>query len=199
MAISYILCALHFRADPVIWYKRVHHTFSAILVLFSWNEMSSLFFCTSFFWYLFHVSFCDVNFTVRDRVRTKMERNILVDVNHPFIVKLHYGKFSSFFVVTWSNPYPTHTYTHTHTHLCMSVLLRTTLVPLLFLILANPWMPYRILKKQIIRRWETIIMLSDDKVVQISFISSNVKAYKPVETETHTLFLLCVSGARISV
>uniref|UniRef100_A0A3Q2Y1H1 Ribosomal protein S6 kinase n=1 Tax=Hippocampus comes TaxID=109280 RepID=A0A3Q2Y1H1_HIPCM len=28
---------------------------------------------------------------VRDRVRTKMERNILADVNHPFIVKLHYA------------------------------------------------------------------------------------------------------------
>ncbi|XP_071954782.1 ribosomal protein S6 kinase alpha-3-like [Antedon mediterranea] len=28
---------------------------------------------------------------VRDRVRTKMERNILVEVNHPFIVKLHYA------------------------------------------------------------------------------------------------------------
>ncbi|KAL7983718.1 hypothetical protein Chor_000594 [Crotalus horridus] len=29
--------------------------------------------------------------TVRDRVRTKMERDILVEVNHPFIVKLHYA------------------------------------------------------------------------------------------------------------
>ena len=29
---------------------------------------------------------------VRDRVRTKMERNILVDVNHPFIVKVYYGQ-----------------------------------------------------------------------------------------------------------
>ncbi|XP_075910577.1 ribosomal protein S6 kinase 2 beta-like isoform X2 [Petromyzon marinus] len=28
---------------------------------------------------------------VRDRVRTKMERDILVDVNHPFIVRLHYA------------------------------------------------------------------------------------------------------------
>ncbi|XP_029427788.1 ribosomal protein S6 kinase alpha-1 isoform X2 [Rhinatrema bivittatum] len=28
---------------------------------------------------------------VRDRVRTKMERDILADVNHPFIVKLHYA------------------------------------------------------------------------------------------------------------
>ncbi|MXQ99320.1 hypothetical protein E5288_WYG022096 [Bos mutus] len=27
---------------------------------------------------------------VRDRIRTKMERDILVEVNHPFIVKLHY-------------------------------------------------------------------------------------------------------------
>jgi len=28
---------------------------------------------------------------IRDRIRTKMERNILVDVEHPFIVKLHYA------------------------------------------------------------------------------------------------------------
>lgn len=31
-------------------------------------------------------------YAVRDRVRTKMERDILVEVNHPFIVKLHYGE-----------------------------------------------------------------------------------------------------------
>lgn len=37
-------------------------------------------------------------FLVRDRVRTKMERDILVEVNHPFIVKLHYGKR---FLFTW--------------------------------------------------------------------------------------------------
>lgn len=30
--------------------------------------------------------------SVRDRMRTKMERDILVEVNHPFIVKLHYGE-----------------------------------------------------------------------------------------------------------
>lgn len=30
--------------------------------------------------------------SVRDRVRTKMERDILADVNHPFVVKLHYGE-----------------------------------------------------------------------------------------------------------
>lgn len=29
--------------------------------------------------------------TVRDRMRTKTERNILVDVQHPFIVRLHYA------------------------------------------------------------------------------------------------------------
>lgn len=34
---------------------------------------------------------------VRDRVRTKMERDILVEVNHPFIVKLHYGKKTDLF------------------------------------------------------------------------------------------------------
>ena len=32
---------------------------------------------------------------VRDRTRTKMERDILADVNHPFIVKLHYGEYRS--------------------------------------------------------------------------------------------------------
>ena len=30
--------------------------------------------------------------SVRDRVRTKMERDILADVKHPFIVQLHYGE-----------------------------------------------------------------------------------------------------------
>ncbi len=30
-------------------------------------------------------------FLVRDRIRTKMERNILADVEHPFIVRLHYA------------------------------------------------------------------------------------------------------------
>lgn len=38
---------------------------------------------------IFHAVFV---FPVRDRVRTKMERDILVEVNHPFIVKLHYGE-----------------------------------------------------------------------------------------------------------
>ena len=33
---------------------------------------------------------------VRDRERTKMERNILADVNHPFIVRLNYGTFIGF-------------------------------------------------------------------------------------------------------
>ena len=36
--------------------------------------------------------------SVRDRVRTKMERDILADVAHPFIVKLHYGKKELFIV-----------------------------------------------------------------------------------------------------
>ena len=35
---------------------------------------------------------------IRDRIRTKMERNILADVEHPFIVKLHYA----FQVMGWS-------------------------------------------------------------------------------------------------
>jgi len=32
---------------------------------------------------------------VRDRQRTKMERDILADLDHPFIVRLHYGLFFS--------------------------------------------------------------------------------------------------------
>lgn len=36
-----------------------------------------------------HLSFSR---SVRDRVRSKMERDILAEVNHPFIVKLHYGE-----------------------------------------------------------------------------------------------------------
>lgn len=35
---------------------------------------------------------------VRDRVRTKMERDILADVNHPFVVKLHYGESAWSFI-----------------------------------------------------------------------------------------------------
>ena len=29
---------------------------------------------------------------VRDRERTRMERNILASINHPFIVRLQYGE-----------------------------------------------------------------------------------------------------------
>ncbi len=38
-------------------------------------------------------------FAVRDRVRTKMERDILVDVRHPFIVHLEYGEFFQSFIL----------------------------------------------------------------------------------------------------
>lgn len=38
------------------------------------------------------IIFAPISFLVRDRVRSKMERDILAEVNHPFIVKLHYGK-----------------------------------------------------------------------------------------------------------
>lgn len=43
--------------------------------------------------YLFKISsvYKIVILLVRDRIRTKMERNILVDVRHPFIVRLHYA------------------------------------------------------------------------------------------------------------
>lgn len=42
--------------------------------------------------FLFFILTNDVYFfVVRDRIRTKMERNILADVEHPFIVRLHYA------------------------------------------------------------------------------------------------------------
>lgn len=44
---------------------------------------------------VFSVNELCFHLSVRDRVRTKMERDILVEVNHPFIVKLHYGKRTS--------------------------------------------------------------------------------------------------------
>lgn len=43
------------------------------------------------FLFLGKISHFVASFVVRDRVRTKMERNILADVEHPFIVKLHYA------------------------------------------------------------------------------------------------------------
>ena len=56
--------------------------------------------------------------TVRDRVRTKMERDILVDVRHPFIVHLEYGMFNT---KSKRFSWPTCKYTHT-----MSILLAYT-------------------------------------------------------------------------
>lgn len=37
------------------------------------------------------MSFSFFDFLVRDRQRTKMERDILAQISHPFIVKLHYA------------------------------------------------------------------------------------------------------------
>lgn len=45
--------------------------------------------------------FQSVYLIVRDRERTKMERDILADVNHPFIVKLHYGEYDIEFNVKY--------------------------------------------------------------------------------------------------
>lgn len=45
---------------------------------------------------MFFISLFSFSPAVRDRVRTKMERDILVEVNHPFIVKLHYGWYCLF-------------------------------------------------------------------------------------------------------
>lgn len=82
-------------------------------------------------------------FTVRDRVRTKMERDILVDVRHPFIVHLEYGVFtakSKRWLVLLIFLAPIHTqshtrvythnkdslgYTHTHSHTCLQSRLHT--------------------------------------------------------------------------
>ena len=36
--------------------------------------------------------YCSLVCVVRDRIRTKMERDILAEVQHPFIVKLEYGE-----------------------------------------------------------------------------------------------------------
>ena len=43
------------------------------------------------FWYYETNHLFFLTFLVRDRIRTKMERNILADVEHPFIVRLHYA------------------------------------------------------------------------------------------------------------
>uniref|UniRef100_A0A8D1VGF1 non-specific serine/threonine protein kinase n=1 Tax=Sus scrofa TaxID=9823 RepID=A0A8D1VGF1_PIG len=40
---------------------------------------------------------------VRDRVRTKMERDILADVNHPFVVKLHYARPRASSTLFWTS------------------------------------------------------------------------------------------------
>lgn len=37
------------------------------------------------------LTFLPVHLSVRDRQRTKMERDILAQISHPFIVKLHYA------------------------------------------------------------------------------------------------------------
>ena len=75
-----------------------------------WPMGAVLFDCCSWYrkWLLLMTKWlCSVNVTinfysicmcrlVRDRERTKMERNILADVNHPFIVRLNYGTFIGF-------------------------------------------------------------------------------------------------------
>ena len=41
--------------------------------------------------YLRWLVLCSIPTVVRDRLRTKMERDILVEVRHPFIVQMEYG------------------------------------------------------------------------------------------------------------
>lgn len=43
------------------------------------------------FFFKFKINIYIFYILVRDRLRTKMERNILAQIRHPFIVKLHYG------------------------------------------------------------------------------------------------------------
>lgn len=82
------------------------NTFSSItyhlsLVLFSWHLICLSFMSMKFFVLLTLKNGSVKNVTlwthatdlVRDRVRSKMERDILADVNHPFIVKLNYGEW----------------------------------------------------------------------------------------------------------
>lgn len=57
-------------------------------------QISQCFLSTTMVNFCLTFSSCFVS-PVRDRVRTKMERDILVEVNHPFIVKLHYGKIDT--------------------------------------------------------------------------------------------------------
>ena len=42
---------------------------------------------------------------VRDRIRTKMERDILADVRHPFVVALEYGKILSLTLLLLSSDF----------------------------------------------------------------------------------------------
>lgn len=61
--------------------------------IFTYSIISSNIICLSVKFLYVHTRLCAlVRPAVRDRVRTKMERDILADVNHPFVVKLHYGE-----------------------------------------------------------------------------------------------------------
>lgn len=41
----------------------------------------------------FHLPITNFFFSAKDRMRSKTERDVLVKMNHPFIVKLYYGEF----------------------------------------------------------------------------------------------------------
>ena len=64
----------------------VEHSFDVVKHFLAFPALRREFFSISVI-----SAFVVVFFAVRDRIRTKMERNILADVEHPFIVKLHYA------------------------------------------------------------------------------------------------------------
>lgn len=93
---------------------------------------------TAFVWFVTTVVLmCS---TVRDRVRTKMERDILVDVRHPFIVHLEYGMFTAkskrwLVAVDFLGPHTqTHSQTHVHTQ-CRFSWLHTYTISYMFAIM----------------------------------------------------------------
>ena len=112
-------------------------------------------------------------FTVRDRVRTKMERDILVDVRHPFIVHLEYGVFTAkskrwLVLLIFLAPY-----THNHIHACthtIKILLATHIHNLIRVCNHASILAHTQLHKQLFRQ----------KVNYTSFLSSSAEViYSP--------------------
>lgn len=90
---------------PVLFFLFVHFFFLSVIHYLVICCHLGVFVATIEIWFILcllllsdYFLFSVCLFSVRDRVRTKMERDILVEVNHPFIVKLHYGESTS---MTW--------------------------------------------------------------------------------------------------